>query len=371
MAIKTSGPLMLSEVLAEYKASPSVPRMLSSLYRGGSIVRNNSAGNVAQNMSAGVPTSGPMMVSQFYGQEAAWKLTLGNGTDTYISGQFGTDNADDWKKIIEVVSGAVIGGTTQHGYALTITNLTNGELELINRGEIQGRGGNHTWYSGGHGLGLGVTIPTKVYNYGAIRGGGGRGGNGGQGGQGYYDTSNREPPSGEWYQNNGSDNYYWYYDSSANCDIYWGGPNVAWAGKLSSVSQSTVTVGFITYYRGSFREGAGVGIYSSLHRVVTTRTPVAGGTGGPGGLGRGYNQPRGEGSPGSGGGGHGAGGGGHGNWGGDWGQQGLTGTAGINGTYTNGSPGLAGSPAGVALSHYPSLTTFVVTGTINGLKHEW
>lgn len=362
MTIPTSGRLLLKDVLSEYGA-PNTTK-LSQLYRGGAFVRDNSPGNVAANLSANVPKTGALRLSSFRGQAAAWHLDVFEVVDMVVDTYFGSDYADNWKKIVKINPGGIVGNVNAD-WAMVFHHQWGGSIELHNHGEIQGRGGNHSKWTGGNALALVPNVPVTLYNYGAIRSGGGRGGNGGAGGGGYVDTSYTATDGPHF----AAQQYAFQQYSSEVAYVFWAGEHIATVG----VNSTTATVGAYTYVRGAHIDNGFGGPRYQITRTwwVSQGYNTNGGAGGTGGLGQGYNQARGEGTPGAAGGAN-AGAGGWGNWGGVWGTAGSTGATGAAGNRTGGSAGAAGAPPGVALGRNSTTSlTIAVSGTIQGPQQVW
>lgn len=372
MALPTSGPLRLSQVLTEFATNPR-PMMLSELYRGGSIVRANAANNPSTNLAANVPTSDGLRVSDFYGAGRGFHF-YNNGvlTNYLMSSAFGDDWLANYPKTFENGPQGVIGATSTSYRALTIP-AGAGKITFLNYGEVQGAGGAAN--SGAGQTALYIAQGCDVYNHGAIRGGGGGGGAGGRGGQGGWGYV-RTQQDGGWIQNS----YEWMWTRSPDVwRIYWAG-NLIFDGKYSQSNNGTIQTyspgdGW-TYFPHSWNSS---GTRAAIARYYDTNyAGGAGGAGGPGGRGQGFNHPRAEGSPGAGGqpGGPNAGyggAGGHGNWGGWWGEPGYRGLDGLTGHAGNltggyaGSPGQNGGPAGYSIHAVVPYNLYVV-GTLNGVR---
>jgi len=115
MALPPSGTITVSAVAAEFGGS--APHSLSEYYRGGGLVPDTTT-------NAGVPTSGVISLSDFYGAAAGWASTMfigsfNNGfyiTYGYSTGTYGsmTDTT------IDILSGATIAslfyGATPSGF---------------------------------------------------------------------------------------------------------------------------------------------------------------------------------------------------------------------------------------------------------------
>ena len=79
MALPSSGTLTMADIAGEFGGS--VPHSLSEYYRGGSLVLDTS-------LTASIPTSGLIKLSDFYGTQAAWGATI-------TSERFVSDDGDD------------------------------------------------------------------------------------------------------------------------------------------------------------------------------------------------------------------------------------------------------------------------------------
>ena len=67
MALPSSGTLTMADIAGEFGGS--VPHSLSEYYRGGGLVLDTS-------LTASIPTSGLIKLSDFYGTQAAWGATI-------------------------------------------------------------------------------------------------------------------------------------------------------------------------------------------------------------------------------------------------------------------------------------------------------
>ena len=378
MALPSSGPMRLSQVLAEFGRTG--PTRLSDLYRGGSVVREKASDSLATNLAAKVPTSGPLRVSDFRGTEKGFRYTLNVNSEHYsVMLPFGSDWSVNYPKTFEISANCTIGSTNTGWAALLVNADGAGPITVINRGEIQGQGGE-AGLPGGYALVADTSF--TLYNHGAIRsggGGGGRGGTGGTGGPGHVPAQyGRDPASGEYYLRGAGANTQMFSNTAVRSTVYW--PGLTATGQDGVVA--SMTIGAFTYYRGTLREDIAGARMHGIYRtwLVANGYNTSGGAGGQGGIGgrgQGYQGGRTEGSPGAAGAAGGAnagrgGSGGWGNWGGLWGQaglQGATGNAGAAGNAGAGTPGSAGSPGGAArpaIWQRAGSLTLAVTGTING-----
>lgn len=369
MTIPASGPLMLSTILTEYGVTPNTPRMLSSLYRGGSVIPDKAANNTTVHLSANVPTSGPMELSDFYGQAVGYKLTISSNGPSEPHLAFGSDAAHSWKKIVEVASGVVVGvanSSTNYGFGM-VFHAGTGPFELYNYGEIQGYGGVANSGAGGTAIHVGNDL--TIYNYGAIRGGGGGGGVGGAGGAG--NTTVRDPASG--FYDNGSyylqdiTTYNGEYSEYSFSDIYWAGSRIYRGGV--GPSTMSLTVGSYTYLFSRARNHDGQFGYGVWGAGVARQYAAgsSGGAGGAGGRGIGHGQTSAAGSAGAAGGTN-AGTGGTGGAGGGWGSAGAKGANGTAGNASAGGAGANGGAAGKAIHKASGSITYAVLGTIYGTR---
>ena len=191
MTIKNSGSLAVSEIVTEFGGN--TPHSFSEYYRGGSYVVS---GITNPN---GIPTSGPIAVSRFYG--AAKKMTLvyvvgTNQTDLNIysaAAVAGWNYVSAFDLVVTIQPGIYLGSSststpalnTGSGYpaGTTITIVNNGYI--LGKGGAGGNGGyagvNSTPGTSGLSGGPAMIIQTQItlQNNGVIAGGGGGGGGGG------------------------------------------------------------------------------------------------------------------------------------------------------------------------------------------------
>jgi hypothetical protein len=183
MAIKSSGQLSFSEIVAEF--ADTQPYSMSEFYRGGIKVPTN---------NINVPTSGAISFSNFY--NAVNRITA---YITYSSNQqqitVNPTTASGYVAgitdvIIQVNSGIYIWSDSTSTPAITINGglATGDTLTLVNDGFIMGKGGtggNGTTTAGGSG-GPAISLSTslQITNNSFIGGGGGGGSHGGGGGAG-------------------------------------------------------------------------------------------------------------------------------------------------------------------------------------------
>jgi len=266
------------------------------------------------------------------------------------------------KRLI-VPTGVTINSETVSYPALrTGTTAFGGSLELLINGTLNGAGGQPNSGGGGYGLAIN-SAGAKLKGSGIIRGGGGAGGAGGYGGPGYYYTTGQDGPA---YSAN---QYMWYtgvfQQTTYQTALYWAGSNIA-----NITSETAVTIGSYTYYRGAQQSTSSdnnwVYTYYAIYRQYTVTNYTSGGAGGNGGRGQGGDGAAAGGSPG-GGGGTNAGSGGYGGTGGAFGQPGGTGATGNAGNNGGGGAGSAGGAAGYSINRNAiALDMTGWTGTLVG-----
>jgi hypothetical protein len=398
MTIAASGPLRLSALKAEY-AGPAASRLWRDYRMGTNYVRANGASNSAVNGSAGVPTSGPIRLTNYRGKAAGWTYTnagtiVTSGDHIWMHPFFVVDwNGNDWPKTF--VNNGVLGSNSVSYYPFVIYQGA-GVITFINNNEIQGAGGAGAVYgSANAGAGQHAVVVTqcttqpRIINNANIRGGGGGGGwggAGGTGGQGYYVYTAQEGPIYDGNSrvvqrlaysmpthNGGNVNY------PGGSNFYWGGGDVAGG---QGQNTTAVAVGGVTYYRYTLVGSAGSTPqynYYYIYRQFAANAYTSGGgggIGGNGGRGIGYNSVNLGGTGGAGGaaGGTNAGGGGTGGTGGtggSWGAYGNTGNTGgtsAGGNYTGASGGAGGSGGGAngAAIYSDSAWSLLVGGALYG-----
>lgn len=179
MALQSSGnAISLSDIQTEFGGSN--PISISEYYRGGSFMTDN---------NTGVPTSGAIDMSDFYGTSNQFEFTISTdaqeadlSTLATAAGWNGTDPLN-----VTVASGVYLWSDDTAVGGLTIPSSLNGLVTITNNGYIIGRGGNSGGNDGGPALvnnATGVTLTNASGAY--IAGGGGGGlstsGGGGAGG---------------------------------------------------------------------------------------------------------------------------------------------------------------------------------------------
>lgn len=169
MAIQGSGTIKLSEIQTEFGGNN--PISMSEYYRNGAYVTSN---------NTGVPTSGVISLSQFYGTTAQFSFTISSNYSTPQNlATLATAAGWDGNDYLVVTNSAIISSNTTGTAALTISgSFPNGVL-LINNGTIVGMGGRGGG-AGQNNAGAGgdailVSSNVSINNAGTIAGGGGGG----------------------------------------------------------------------------------------------------------------------------------------------------------------------------------------------------
>ena len=302
MAVPSSGALDFTDLQDEFGGSN--PISISEYYRDGGLVPSN---------NTGVPTSGAVALSDFYGAVNEIGVTASAASSANLQTLFDAVTAGTWTsgvpKVYTINSGTTMG-------ILTAPASMGGTLVLNNSGNIQGVGGTANGGAGATAMTVqstGITI--NMLSGSTLSGGGGGGGQGGTGGGGKYVSSN--PCSGS---------------NPGGCTL------VAWGGC----------------------DGGDSNVYACYSNTN-------GGAGGAGGRGAGYGQALANGSGGAGG-GTSAGTGGTGGNGASFGAAGASGAAGSNGNRTNGSSGSGGGAAGRAVT-FSGVSAYTIIGTNSGTIH--
>lgn len=120
MALQGSGTIKLSQIAAEFGVS--APYSITDFYRGGANVPNITANN-------GVPTSGAISLTDFYGAQAAtdWIVTEGSygDADGYFQGTYGSiggvTTINGAAIVFLNISRTVIKGTTSYLFQLGLS----------------------------------------------------------------------------------------------------------------------------------------------------------------------------------------------------------------------------------------------------------
>jgi len=178
MTLPASGPISINSLKVEYV---STSNSLATYYRGGSIVNANMA-------SPGVPTSGAISLSSFYGASTAFNITISANTFNYnlraAAVALGWDQVRPLVCTVTINSGIYVGSTSTGAYAFSIDGSypVGSVLNIVNNGYILGCGGvggnapNGTGGSGGPALFASTAV--NITNNQTVGGGGGGGGGG-------------------------------------------------------------------------------------------------------------------------------------------------------------------------------------------------
>lgn len=188
MAIKTSGPLALTEIVAEFGGG--APHSLSEYFAGGGLVPSG---------TPGIPTGGTISFSQFYGASNVFVFnrTLTGTTTNYNlrndAINSGWNGSNPLTATVTINPGVFVNASSTGVYAFSTGSPfpSGSSLRIVNNGTIIGRGGNggsgavipfnssaNGNPGGTGGPGLLVQYPTTLQNAGRISGGGGGGGGG-------------------------------------------------------------------------------------------------------------------------------------------------------------------------------------------------
>ena len=146
MTLQSSGTISFSDLRAEFNAGSNTAQSLSAYYLGGSIVRANAANNPATNLAAGVPTSGGISFSDFYGKAKGWQYTDNtnrSNTTAASSGSvvkqasdyFGSDKSVNYPKTLILTN--TITNNAYNGYALNFDSGFAGDITLTCNGTIR------------------------------------------------------------------------------------------------------------------------------------------------------------------------------------------------------------------------------------------
>ena len=175
MALQTSGAISLANIQTEFGGSN--PIAISEYY----------------GAAAGVPTSGTIAISHFYGKSSQFSFTISSDTTNASLSTLATAAGWDGSSalVATINSGVYVYSTSTGTPALTVSGSYPAGVSLINNGYIVGMGGTggygysgtnypnygHAGYSGGGALSVSSAI--SITNNGTIAGGGGGGGGGG------------------------------------------------------------------------------------------------------------------------------------------------------------------------------------------------
>ena len=138
MAIKSSGTLAMTEIVAEFGGA--IPHALNEYYRDGGLVPAN---------NTGVPTSGTIAIGNFYGAVNEIQIPINSNTTNFqLSSAFGSNWQTAVPKRLIVNSGVTVGSSNGNP-AMTIEGSMGGTLIVQNTGSIQGTGGSANGGAGG------------------------------------------------------------------------------------------------------------------------------------------------------------------------------------------------------------------------------
>ena len=182
MALTGSGAISFANIRDEFSPGSNTSVSLSDYYRQGSKIRAKAGDNNATHLASGVPTSGALALSDYYGTGIGFQFTISSdATNQNLSTIFGDDYDLDYPKLVVINSGVTVGGTSTSTPAINVPSGGAGTITITNGGNIYGKGG-----AAGAGGGDAIVAATacNVINNGNIKSGGGGGGNGGAGGDG-------------------------------------------------------------------------------------------------------------------------------------------------------------------------------------------
>lgn len=168
MALPSSGTITLAQIQTEFGGSN--PISLSEYYRGGAYVTSN---------NTGVPTSGVITLSNFYGAVKQFSVT---NTTQYSTPQnlrtlaiaAGWNQSD----ALLFTNNAIISSNTTGTAALTISGSFPNGLVFVNSSTIVGMGGaggNYGQPGNAGGTAIAVSSAVSITNNGTLAGGGGGG----------------------------------------------------------------------------------------------------------------------------------------------------------------------------------------------------
>ena len=173
MALPSSGTLSLAQIQTEFGGSN--PISLSEYYRGGPYVTTN---------NTGVPTSGSISISNFYGAVKQFAFTISSNLSTpqnlrtlaLAAGWNGSDAL-----LATLGTNVIISSDTTGSPALTINGSFPNGLGFVNNGYVvgmAGTGGLSGTVGNPGGTALTVSSVVSITNNGVLAGGGGGGGAG-------------------------------------------------------------------------------------------------------------------------------------------------------------------------------------------------
>jgi hypothetical protein len=170
MALQTSGAIALSNIQSEFGGAN--PISLSEYYRNGAYVPPG---------ATGIPTSGAIDISDFYGADNQFAFNI--TSDTANADIRALAIAAGWDEATRLIANVNAGVTLYYGASLA-GSFPSG-VSLINSGNITGVGGGGGGGAGGTALNITTSDTVDITNNsGAFIAGGGGGGGGSQGGGG-------------------------------------------------------------------------------------------------------------------------------------------------------------------------------------------
>ena len=180
MPLPVSGAISLSQIQTEFGGVN--PISLSEYYRGGGLTTPN---------NTGVPTSGTLSLSNFYGAVRQFTFPISsNQTNANLRTLAINAGWDQSAPVIATIdSGVTVSSNSTGTPALTVNGSFPNGVQLVNNGSVLGMGGlggngmtavctQMTTGSAG-GVALSTSVAVSVTNNGTIAGGGGGGGGGG------------------------------------------------------------------------------------------------------------------------------------------------------------------------------------------------
>lgn len=182
MALTGSGAISFANIRDEFSPGSNTSVSLSDYYRQGSKIRAKAGDNNATHLASGVPTSGALALSDYYGTGIGFQFTISSdATNQNLSTIFGDDYDLDYPKLVVINSGVTVGGTSTSTPAINVPSGGAGTITITNGGNIYGKGGAAGAVGGDA---IVAATACNVINNGNIKSGGGGGGNGGAGGSG-------------------------------------------------------------------------------------------------------------------------------------------------------------------------------------------
>ncbi len=182
MALAGSGAISFANIRDEFSPGSNTSVSLSDYYRQGSKIRAKAGDNNGTHLASGVPTSGALALSDYYGTGIGFQFTISSdATNQNLSTIFGDDYDLDYPKLVVINSGVTVGGTSTSTPAINVPSGGAGTITITNGGNIYGKGGAAGAVGGDA---IVAATACNVVNNGNIKSGGGGGGNGGAGGDG-------------------------------------------------------------------------------------------------------------------------------------------------------------------------------------------